>query len=69
MANGRLRVRPLVACFPGGHRGNRPVQRVCSPVLIGYLVRYQNSGVSSYWLRFSNAVGVVADMFDFHTHT
>jgi hypothetical protein len=30
------------------------------------LVRYQNCGVSSYWVRFSMAVGMVAEMFDFH---
>jgi len=30
------------------------------------LVKYQNCGVLSYWVRFSNAVGSVAEMFVFH---
>jgi len=37
----------------------------CLSVLAGYLVKYQNCGVLSYWVRFSNAVGSVAEMFDF----
>ena len=30
------------------------------------MVRYQNSGVAVYWLRFSNASGWVAETFIFH---
>jgi hypothetical protein len=32
---------------------------------LGYLVTYQNSGVVSYWVRFSNALGSLAEMFVF----
>ena len=32
-----------------------------------YLVTYQNSGVGSYCVRFSNACGVVDEMFVFQT--
>ncbi len=32
-----------------------------------YLVVYQNSGVGSYCVRFSNAFGVVAETFVFQT--
>ena len=53
-----------MACPPVYHREagqSRSDQRPGSV----YLVRYQNSGVAVYWVRFSNACGSVAETFVF----
>ena len=52
---------PMVACLPV-HRREAGQSIGWYPVRVGYLVRYQNCGVLSYWVRFSNAVGVVAEI-------
>jgi hypothetical protein len=55
----------LVACLPVYRRKTgQSSERYVVPVR--YLVRYQNCGVLSYWVRFSNAVGSVAEMFVYH---
>jgi hypothetical protein len=50
---------------PGLPSGDRPVQRALWRAGVRYLVRYQNCGVLSYWVRFSKAVGSVEEMFVF----
>jgi hypothetical protein len=52
---------------PVCHRETGPSSG-CYAVPVRYLVKYQNCGVSSYWVRFSNAVGVVEEMFVFQAH-
>ncbi len=56
----------LVACLPVYHREAGQSSERSSRAGYRYLFRYQNSGVAVYWVRFSNAVGSVAEMVDFH---
>ncbi len=55
----------LVACLPVYHREAGQSSQRFSRTGYRYLVRYQNSGVTVYWVRFSNACGVVAETFVF----
>jgi len=68
MAPGRAGPTEAWAWLPVQLRETGPGQRVYRRPR-RYLVVYQNSGVAANWVRFENAVGSVAEMFVFQTHT